>query len=55
VPIQALLADTPMPDAYLSKGAKILMQGDHDIPTFQKDEDYDKYVTWLCQLRYAKR
>jgi hypothetical protein len=55
VPIQALLADTPMPDAYLSKGAKILMQGDHDIPTFQKDEDYDRYVTWLCQLRYAKR
>ena len=55
VPIQAFLADTPMPDAYLSKGAKVLMQGDHDIPTFQKDEDYDKYVTWLCQLRYASR
>ena len=54
-PIQALLAATPMPGAYLSKGAKTLMQGDHDIPTFQKDEDYDRYVTWLCQLRYAKR
>ena len=55
VPIQVFLADTPMPDAYLSKGAQVLKQGDHDIPTFQKDEDYDKYVTWLCQLRYASR
>jgi hypothetical protein len=55
VPIRAFLTDTPMPDAYLSKGAGLLKQGSHDIPTFQGETDYDRYVTWLYQLRYAKR
>ena len=55
IPIRVFLADTTMPDAYLSKGARVLKQGGHDIPTFQKEEDYDKYITWLWQLRHAKR
>jgi hypothetical protein len=55
LPIQALLGKAQMPKAHLSKGVQILMQGEHHIPTFQREDDYDKYITWLYQLRFAER
>ena len=55
LPIQALLGNAAISNAYLSAGARSLMRGDRkSIPTFEKEDNHDKYVTWLYQLRYTR-
>jgi len=55
VPIQALLSTVVVKDAYLSAGARVLMQGDsRHVPRFDNEKDYDKYIMWLYQLKYAR-
>jgi hypothetical protein len=54
MPIQAVLSTVSIANAHLSRGVRSLLKGDRDIPTFEKEDDYDKYVTWLYQLRFAR-
>jgi hypothetical protein len=46
-------ASVDVSEAYLSAGVRSLSRSDRDIPTFHREEDWDRYVTWLYQLRYA--
>lgn len=39
--------------AYLSEGVRSLSRTDRGIRTFRRERDWDRYVTWLFQLRYA--
>jgi hypothetical protein len=56
LPIQTLLNAAITGDVYLSKGARVLKQGDsRSIPRFDNEKDYDKYITWLYQIKYAPR
>jgi hypothetical protein len=53
-PLQHLL--NKLPDAasvYYSLGAQNLRQGNTHLPTFESAKDYEHYLTWLFQLRYA--
>jgi hypothetical protein len=42
-----------MPGALLSQGMKQLLKGDRNLPTFREERDYERYVRWLYQIRYA--
>jgi hypothetical protein len=54
-PIQALLGTPVVKDAYLGAGARLLLQGDsRHLPRFDDERDYDRYIMWLYQLRYAR-
>jgi hypothetical protein len=54
LPIEAVLGSLKTRDPYLSAGAKRLMSGERNLPTFGDEADYEKYVTWLYQSRYAR-
>ncbi len=53
-PIEALLGSMKTRDPYLSAGAKSLMSGERNLPTFGDEEEYGRYLTWLYQLRYGR-
>jgi hypothetical protein len=42
-----------MPGALLSQGVKRLLKGDRNLPTFKDEREYERYVQWLYQIRYA--
>lgn len=54
-PAQEFLAKVEFPGALLSQGAQALAAGRHDPPTFTTPRDYEAYVTWLYQVRFAPR
>jgi hypothetical protein len=54
VPIQAVLSTASIANAYLSSGVRSLPKGDRNLPTFGSEADYNRYVTWLYQLRCAR-
>jgi hypothetical protein len=41
--------------ATLGIGARNLAAGDRALPRFQSEKDYDRYLKWLYQLRFAER
>ncbi len=51
--IQELLAKVVAPQTLLGAGARGLMGREQHILTFDKEADYEKYVTWLYQVKYA--
>lgn len=50
---QEMLTKVVTPATALSAGAASLLQGDKNIPEFGQEADYERYVTWLYQQRYA--
>ncbi len=55
VVVQRLLGDLNLSGAYLNSGVKTLLRGERRLPRFATEEEFDKYVSWLYQLRYAHR
>lgn len=49
-PIVELVSST---SALLSLGLQNLLKGDKRLPIFQSEDDYEKYVKWLYQIRYS--
>jgi hypothetical protein len=54
VPIQEFLREADLSAAYLGAGVRKLQAGDRHLPTFASEHEYDRYLTWLYQLRYAR-
>jgi hypothetical protein len=53
VAAQSFLKDLDLSNAMLSDGIRKLQAGEHHLPTFTDEHDYDRYVSWLFHLRYA--
>jgi hypothetical protein len=53
--VEDMLVKVVTPATSLSAGAASLLQGGRDIPEFGQEADYERYVTWLYQQRYAGR
>ncbi len=51
--ILEFLGTMMMPGALLGEGAKRLMRGDRNVITFTDEKDYETYLKWLYQIRYA--
>jgi hypothetical protein len=51
VGIASLLAQLDLSGAYLNAGARHLQAGEHHLPSFTTEADYERYLTWLYQLR----
>jgi hypothetical protein len=55
VPIEDFLSKAGLPATALTAPAQALLTGNQDLPRFPREADYERYVTWLYQLRYAPR
>ena len=53
--VQRYLSEADLSGAYLGAGVRSLQTGERRLPTFTIERDYDRYLTWLYQLRYARR
>jgi hypothetical protein len=53
--VQRFLGEADLSAAYLGAGVRSLQAGVRRLPTFASERDYDRYLTWLYQLRYATR
>jgi hypothetical protein len=41
-------------EAYLNQGMKSMLEGQINIISFEKQEQYNSHLTWLFQMRYAQ-
>ena len=55
VRIEEQLSKISMRRPLLGEGVRKLARGDRNIITFRSERDYDKYLKWLYQLKYAAR
>jgi hypothetical protein len=55
VPLVEFVRGLGLSTATLGVGVTDLLAGGHNLPRFTSRRDYDRYVTWLYQLRYAER
>lgn len=51
----AFLKDIGLSKTYLTQSVKRNLEGNERVISFSSEIDYNKYLTWLFQLRYAKR
>jgi hypothetical protein len=51
--IVAVYTDLDVSEAYLNDGVRSLSRSDERIRAFRQERDWDRYLTWLLQLRYA--
>jgi|WetSurMetagenome_2_1015567.scaffolds.fasta_scaffold193524_2 hypothetical protein len=48
------LSKLTLAGAFLSVGVRHLLEKNRRLPLFNKEADYNRYVTWLYQVRYAR-
>ncbi len=53
VRIVAVYTDLDVSEAYLNEGVRTLSRSDERIRAFRGERDWDRYLAWLFQLRYA--
>ncbi len=51
--IVQVYTEVDVSDAYLNDGVRSLSRSDRRIRAFGGERDWDRYLTWLFQLRYA--
>jgi hypothetical protein len=51
--IVAVYTEVDVSEAYLNDGVRSLSRSDERIRAFRGERDWDRYLTWLFQLRYA--
>jgi hypothetical protein len=54
-PFVEFLQGLALSTATLGAGARSLLAGSRNLPRFSSEKDYQRYLTWLYQLRYAER
>lgn len=53
VAMQDFLKQLDLSNAYQGAGIRLVLAGERPLPTFTDEHSYDRYVTWLYQLRYG--
>lgn len=51
--IVAVYTDLDVSEGYLNDGVRSLSRSDERIRAFRGERDWDRYLTWLFQVRYA--
>jgi len=51
--IVEVYTEVDVSDAYLNEGVRSLAREDESIRAFSSERDWERYVTWLYQLKYA--
>lgn len=55
VAVQAFLKGIDLSAARLGAGVRNLQAGERRVPAFTDEQGYERYLSWLFQLRYARQ